>query len=201
MLFDDENYSKGTAEPPCSLYIILSQYMSPLATRLWVLYPERKDRKAVYLTMKPFRVSFEFCCEHPFSLELSWFFPTCAISCLGSNSSIYVDLIDGRTSASDQMTPHPHHRSGPAVECEPPYLKHRSRPATSRKGKPLKFWEAQESRKNSNVTGGASLQSISPTKPILSFFPILKHTCTRTDTWHSGLGKKKFKDLLHWAAK
>ena len=115
MLFDDENYSKGTAEPPCSLYIILSQYMSPLATRLWVLYPERKDRKAVYLTMNPFRVSFEFSCEHPFSLELSWFFPTCAISCLGSNSSIYVDLIDGRTSASDQMTLHPHHRSGPAV--------------------------------------------------------------------------------------
>ena len=115
MLFDDENYSKGKAEPPCSLYIILSQYMSPLATRLWVLHPERKDRKAVYLTMKPSRVSFEFCCEHPFSLELSWFFPTCAISCLGSNSSIYVDLIDGRTSASDQMTPHPHHRSGPAV--------------------------------------------------------------------------------------
>ena len=43
MLFDDENYSKGTAEPPCSLYIILSQYMSPLATRLRVLYPERRD--------------------------------------------------------------------------------------------------------------------------------------------------------------
>ena len=61
-------------------------------------------------------MSFGFGCQHPFSLELSWFFPTCAISCLGSNSSIYVDLIDGRTSASDQMTPHPsHHRSGPAV--------------------------------------------------------------------------------------
>ena len=53
--------------------------------------------------------------QHPFSLGLSWFFPTCAISCLGSNSSIHVDLINGRTSASDQMTPHPHHRPGPAV--------------------------------------------------------------------------------------
>ena len=29
MLFDDENYGKGIAEPPCSLYNILTQYMSP----------------------------------------------------------------------------------------------------------------------------------------------------------------------------
>ena len=36
------------------------------------------------------------------------------------------------------------------------------------------------------------------TTPLL--LSILKHTCTPTDTWHSGLGKKKFKDL-HWAAK